>query len=135
MKIPLPVRLIALLFGMVAVAMTIGWTSMFIRDVSQQSLDLQIAFVAVGLIVVGTSGWICLGLVRGSRDARTIALAFCWLGFIGVPIRVVALFQDEPMKGLAFGLVELAVLYSIYRALTSPSIRKDIFRCPSPCNS
>ncbi len=130
MKIPLPVRLIALLFGMVAVAMTIGWTSLFIRDVSQHSFNVQIAFVAIGLIVVGTAGWICLGLVRGSRDARTITLAFCWLGFIAVPVCMVALLRDEPMKRVSVGLVELVVFYSIYRALTSPSIRNDFFRCP-----
>ena len=130
MKTPMPVRLIAVLFGMVAIAMAIGWTSVFIRDVSQHPYHVQIAFAAIGMIVAGTSAWICLGLARGSRDARVVALALCWLGFIGTPINILVSLHDEPAKVLGVGLAELAVFFLIYRVLTSSSIRNGFFRCP-----
>lgn len=135
MKTPFPVLVIAALFGMVAMAMAIGWTSLFIRDVSQHPYNVQIAFVAIGTIVIGTSAWICLGLVRGSRDARAIALALCWLVFIGTPISMLAFLRDEPAKVLGVGLAELAAFFSIYRVLTAPSIRNGFFRCPDTVSS
>lgn len=130
MKTPMSVRVIAALFGLVAMAMAIGWTSLFIKDVSQRSYNVQIPFVAAGLIVVGTAAWMCLGLVRGSRDARAIALALCWLGFIGTPVSMLASLSDKPAKVFGVGLAGLAVFFSIYRVLTSTTLRNGFFRCP-----
>jgi hypothetical protein len=56
MKTPFPVRIVGVLFGMVAMAMAIGCTSLLVRDVSQHPYNIQIAFVTMGTIVVGTSG-------------------------------------------------------------------------------
>lgn len=135
MKTPIPVRIIAVLFGMVAMVMAIGWTSLFIKDISHHPYNVQIAFVAIGTIVVGTSAWISLGLVRGARDARVVALALCWLGFIGTPISMLAFLRDEPAKVLGAGLAELTVFFSIYRVLTAPSIRNGFFRRPHTVSS
>lgn len=129
MKTPMPVRLIAAFFGMIALTMTIGWTSLFISDVSQQPYNVQFAFIAIGLIVVGVSSWICLGLIRGSRDARAITLTLCWLGFLITPISMLGFLSNAPTKTLGVGLGELAIFFSIYRVLTSPSIRQGFFRC------
>jgi hypothetical protein len=70
------------------------------------------------------------GLFRGSRDARSVALTFCWVAFVGIPVNIVAFIRDEPVEILGAGLAELGVLYLIYRVLTSPSIREGFFRLP-----
>ena len=135
MKTPISVRIIAVLFGMAAIAMAIGWISLYIRGVSQQPFHVQMAFVAIGMIVVGTPAWICLGLFFGSRDARVVTLALCWIGFICTPISILASFHRDPGMALGAGFVELSLLFLIYRVLTYPPIRSGFFRCPDSASS
>jgi hypothetical protein len=49
------------LFGFVAIAVAIEWTSLFIRDVSEHPYGVQAMFAALGAILIGTFTWICLG--------------------------------------------------------------------------
>jgi hypothetical protein len=122
MKVPLPVRIIAALFGLLGVAFGLGSVSLFVRDVSRQPIGIQIAFVCIGAILSGTSIWICVGLRRRSRHARTAVLSLCWAGSLWLPIHTFS------ARGNAVtGVVILAIVASIYGVLTSGRVRNGFF--------
>ncbi len=124
MKTPLPVRIVALLFGLVALVFGFGCGEGFIQIASRDPWDIQVFWLVFGLMMTGAPAWVAAGLWRGSRDARAIALTLCWVAFIGLPIRLAALYGRESMEDVCVRLVELAVVLGVYRMLTLASVRR-----------
>jgi hypothetical protein len=55
----------------------------------------------------------------------------CWLMFFSIPIGILVSVYDDPIVA-GISLVELGIVFWIYRVLTSHSIRCGFFRLPEP---
>lgn len=128
-KPPLSVCVISALFGFYSLSAGVGSVSIYIQVIHREPLLFQLIYLGFVVILVGSSVWISLGLVRGTRDARVITLALCWLVFVGsFLVILVTLFQD-PLSLLGPQFIPLLVCLLIYRTLTRDSIRNGFFRC------
>lgn len=123
MKTPLPVRLVAVLFGLWALFSGIVCIQGFVQSVSEQPWDIQVIWVMVGLMISGVPAWLAAGLWRRSLDARAIVLTLCWVAFVGLPIRMAAYYSRESMEEVCVRLVVMAAVVSVYRMLTRASVR------------
>ena len=129
---PLSVCIISALFGFYSLSAGVGSVSIYIQVIHREPLLFQLIYLGLVVILVGSSVWISLGLVKGSRDARVITLALCWLVFFGSFMGgLVRLFED-PLALVGVQLIPLLVCLLIYRTLTRDSIRNGFFRRPGP---
>lgn len=127
MKTPLPVRLVAVLFGLWALFSGIVCIQGFAQSVSEQPWDIQVIWVMLGLMISGVPAWLAAGLWRKSLDARAIVLTLCWVAFVGLPIRMAACYSRESIEEACVRLVVMAVVVSVYWMLTRASVRSWFF--------
>ncbi len=128
-KPPLSVCIISALFGFYSLSAGIGSVSIYIKVIHREPLLLQLTYLGLAGILVGTSAWISQGLVKGSRDARVITLVLCWLVFVGSFLGGLVRLLEDPLALVGVQLIPLLVCLLIYRTLTSESIRNGFFRC------
>lgn len=126
-KPPLSVCMISALFGFYALLAGISSVSIYIKVIHREPLLLQLTYLGLVGILVGTSAWVSQGLVKGSRDARVITLVLCWLVFIGSFLVVLVTLFEDRMVLVGLQLVPLLVCLLIYRTLTLESIRYGFF--------
>ncbi|TLD72552.1 hypothetical protein FEM03_00305 [Phragmitibacter flavus] len=88
-----------------------------------------IIFAFLGLMMVGVPLWVGFGLLRLSRDARVVALCFCWLMFLSAPLGILAGISQWPIASIVAGILQLIAFFWIYRVLVSS---KNLFYAPVP---
>jgi len=90
-----------------------------------------IIFASLGLMMIGVPFWVGFGLLRLSRDARVVALCFCWLMFLSAPLGILAGISQWPVASIAAGILQLIAFFWIYRVLVS-SKNRSLFLAPVP---
>jgi len=106
------------------------WPNM--TDIITGATPIQtIMFAFLGLMIIGVPFWVGFGLLRLSRDARVVALCFCWLMFLSAPVGILAGISQWPMASIVAGIFQLIVFFWIYRVLVSSKSR-SLFDLPGP---
>lgn len=125
MKPYIAVYAIAAMFGLFAIMIFVVTLRLVLGNVvtGEDVIDLILPFAGLGCIPL----WICIGLLRHSRDARVVVLTLCWLVFISLPFSVFAIFRWINYEEFAFGLMVGALCCWMYKTLTNRDVRKNYF--------
>lgn len=117
-----------MLIAMVTLCML--WPTL--TDVITGATPIQsIMFAFLGLMMIGVPFWVGFGLLRLSRDARVVALCFCWLMFLSAPLGILAGISRWTTASIAAGILQLIAFFWIYRVLVS-SKNRSLFHAPVP---